>query len=158
MLFEVFSVFSSGGHFVQRSGTVWVSLVEDLLRNNLLFGWICPVVTEETLFEVFSSFSSGGHFLKWCRTIWAILVEDLPRNNPIMFGWNLPSGNRGDVWIFFYFYLWQSLCAVEQNDLSSLVENLPRNNPINFGWNLPSSYRGDVIWSKLWTPDTGQSQ
>ena len=65
------------------------------------------VVTEEMLFEVvvvfFSIFSSGSHFVQQSVTVWAILVEDLPRNNPIKFGWNPPSGNGGDVWIFFSF-------------------------------------------------------
>ena len=33
MLFNEFSIFSSGGHFVWHCGTVWTILVEGLMRN-----------------------------------------------------------------------------------------------------------------------------
>ena len=45
MLFEVLSIFSYGGHFVQWSKTVWAILVEDLPRYNptcIKFGWNLP--------------------------------------------------------------------------------------------------------------------
>ena len=31
--FKEFSIFSSGGHFIQQNGTVWVILVEGLMRK-----------------------------------------------------------------------------------------------------------------------------
>ena len=43
MSFEVFSIFSSGGHFVQQSGMIWTMLVVDLPSNNPInFGWNPP--------------------------------------------------------------------------------------------------------------------
>ena len=40
---KFFSVFSSGGHFVQQSRNIWAISVEDLPRNNPIeFGWNLP--------------------------------------------------------------------------------------------------------------------
>ena len=75
---------------------------EDLPRNPS-YVEIHHEEMEEMLFEVFSIFSSGRHFVQQNGTVWANLVEDLLKNYPIKFGWNLPSGYREVVWIFFYF-------------------------------------------------------
>ena len=43
MSFKGFSIFNSGGHFVQRSWMAWAILVEDVPRNNpIKFGWNPP--------------------------------------------------------------------------------------------------------------------
>ena len=99
MSFEVFSIFSSGGHFVQQSGMVWAILVEDIPRNiPIMFGWKLPSgYRGYSCLKFFFIFSSGSHFVQRSRTNWAILLEDSQRNNPINSGWNLPSSYRGDV-------------------------------------------------------------
>ena len=56
-----FSIFGSGGHFVQQSRTILASL---------------PL-------KVFSIFSSKDHFVQWSGTILALLVEGHPRNIPV---------------------------------------------------------------------------
>ena len=33
MMFEDFSLLSSGGHFAQRSGNIWAIMVEGVMRN-----------------------------------------------------------------------------------------------------------------------------
>ena len=107
-MFEFFfSIFNSGGHFVQRNRKNQAIMVEDLPSNNpIKFGWYLPCSGAEMSFEVvvFFIFSSGSQFVQQSGTIWVILVEDLPRNNPINFGRNPASGYRGDaIWSLFYF-------------------------------------------------------
>ena len=80
-----FSIFSSGGHFVQRSRTILASLEKlhrgiicmKLLRNRLIG------LGENVVFTSFSIFSSGSHFVQRSRTILAILVKGHPRNIPV---------------------------------------------------------------------------
>ena len=67
--------FNSGGHFVQRSGTVSAILRKPPKEQSYRLVEIRLVVTEQNV----------------------ILVEDLQRNNPINFGWNSPSSYGGDI-------------------------------------------------------------
>ena len=137
-----FSIFSSGGHFVQLSTKIWAILVEDLPRNNpIKFGWNLPSSYGGVSFEVYTNFSSGGHFVQWSGRIWAILVKNLQRNNPIVWLKFFQGLQRRCYQVFFsifssgsHFVQWCiTIWAI-------LVGDLPRNNPIMFDWNPPSSY------------------
>ena len=99
MSFYEFSIFSSGGHFVQRSRTI-LAIFDKVASGDhsyeIILKWAhwpwrrCP-------FKSFSIFSSGGHFVQRSRTILAILVKGHPRNIPVKLFWNLPIGLGGDV-------------------------------------------------------------
>ena len=82
MSFKGFSIFSSGGHFVQWSGMIFAILVKGHPWNiSVKYFGIGPLVSEEMSFKAFfSNFSSGGNFVQWSRTILTILVENYPRN------------------------------------------------------------------------------
>ena len=69
-----FSIFSSGGHFVQRSGTILKIVVEDHPRNISVKLFLNR---EKMSFKGFSISSSGGHFVQRSRTSLAILVDGL---------------------------------------------------------------------------------
>ena len=82
--FTCFSIFSSGGHFVQRSRTILAILIKGHPRNipvqlflNRTFGLGGDVV------KGFSIFSFDGHFVQRSRTILAILVKGHQRNIPV---------------------------------------------------------------------------
>ena len=90
MTFKDFSIFSSGGHLVYRSGTILAILVGSHL------GYI-PMKFEShwpkgsggvsflSKYSRFSIFSSGGHFVHWSGTVLAILVEGHLSNIPMKF-------------------------------------------------------------------------
>ena len=81
MSFKAFSIFSSGGHFVQGRETILAILVEGHPRNiSVKYFEIRPLVYEKMSFKGFSILSSGGHFVQQSRTILATLVEGHPRN------------------------------------------------------------------------------
>ena len=79
LTFKDFSIFSSGGHLVYRSGTILAILVGSYLGNiRMKFNHIGSRVQEEVAFKAnysrFSIFSSGGHFVHRSETVLAILV------------------------------------------------------------------------------------
>ena len=90
MTLKDFSIFSSGGHLVYRSGTILAILVESHLGNiPMKFESHWPkgsggVSFLSKLFTVFY-FSSGGHFVHWSGTVLAILVEGHLSNIPMKF-------------------------------------------------------------------------
>ena len=66
MSFKGVSIFSSGGHFVQQSGTILAFLVGDLPKKHF-----CEIIlnsvhwsTRRSHLKVFSIFSSGSHFVQ----------------------------------------------------------------------------------------------
>ena len=84
MSFKGFSIFSSGGHFAQRSRTNSAILVEG--REGLFQGnyfEIGLLVYEDMSFKGFCIFSSRGHFVQQSRTILAVLIEGHPRNRSV---------------------------------------------------------------------------
>ena len=90
MTFKDFSIFSSGGHLVYRSGTILAILVGNHLGNiPMKFKSHWPRVREELAFSAnysrFSIFSSGGHFVQRSETVLAILVEGHLSNIPMKF-------------------------------------------------------------------------
>ena len=54
-------LFSSGGHFVWLSETVWAILVEGLIRDSWVQFW--PDARKEISFRCVFYFRKGGHFL-----------------------------------------------------------------------------------------------
>ena len=70
-----FSIFCSGGHFVQWSRTILAILVEGDLRNICVRNYFetGPLDQEELSFNGFSILSCGSHFVQWSRTILATL-------------------------------------------------------------------------------------
>ena len=85
MSFKGFSIFSSDGHFVQRSGTILAILVEGHPRYISVKLFLNQPIGlgEDVVLGVFSIFSSGGHFVQQSRTILAILIKGHPRNIPV---------------------------------------------------------------------------
>ena len=80
MTFKYFSIFSSGGHLVYRSGTILAFLVGSHLGNiPMKFESHWPKGSGGVSFygnyPRFSIFSSGGHFVHRSETVLAILVE-----------------------------------------------------------------------------------
>ena len=85
-----FSIFSSGGHLVYRSGTILAILVGSHLGNNPMkfkshwpkgsggFSFLSKLYT-------ISIFSSGGHFVHRSETVSALLVEGHLSNIPMKF-------------------------------------------------------------------------
>ena len=68
--FKGFSIFSSGGHLVQRSGTVLAILIEGHPRNlPVNYFKIDALVKDEKSFKDFSIFSSGGHLVQPSETV-----------------------------------------------------------------------------------------
>ena len=90
MTFKNFSIFSSGGHLVYRSGTILAILVGSHLSNiPMKFESHWPkgsggVSFLSKLFTIFF-FGSGGHFVHWSGTVLAILVEGHLSNIPMKF-------------------------------------------------------------------------
>ena len=90
MTFKDFSIFSSGGHLVYRSGTILAILVGSHLGNiPMKFESHWPKGSGGVSFygnyPRFSIFSSGGHFLLRSKTVFAILVEGHLSNTPLKF-------------------------------------------------------------------------
>ena len=80
MAFKDFSIFSSGGHLVYRSGTILAILVGSHLGSiPMKFESHWPKGSGGVSFygnyPRFSIFSSGGHFVYRSETIIALLVE-----------------------------------------------------------------------------------
>ena len=73
-----FSIFSSGGHFVRRCGTVGASLVEGIMNDEHL-GEI--ILNLDQHMSIFFIFNSGGHFDWRSGTVWAILVPENYNHN-----------------------------------------------------------------------------
>ena len=90
-----FSVFSSGGHFVQWSKTSLAILVEVHTRNIKIF---CEITLKSEhwprriQFKRFSIFSSGSHFVQQSGTILATYVEGYPWNISLIFFLNRAIG------------------------------------------------------------------
>ena len=64
--FKGFSIFSSGGHLAQRSGTISTILVDSHLRNIPVksFQNLSTDLAEEVLKKLISIYSPGGHFVQ----------------------------------------------------------------------------------------------
>ena len=82
-LYALFSIFSSGGHFVKPKGTILEILFKGHKRNISVKLFLNPVIglrgdVVQSCF--FFYFSSGGHFVQRSRTILAILVKGHLRN------------------------------------------------------------------------------
>ena len=80
MTFKDFSIFSSGGHLVYRSGTILAILVGSHLGNiPMKFESYWPKGSGGVSFygnyPRFSIFSSGSHFVHRSEIVLAILVE-----------------------------------------------------------------------------------
>ena len=88
MTFKDFSIFSSGGHLVYRSGTILAILVGSHLGNMpMKFESHWPkgsgVLAFKANYSLFSIFSSGGHFVNQSETVLAILVQGHLSNIPM---------------------------------------------------------------------------
>ena len=71
MSFKVISFFSSVGHFVWLSGTVWANLEEGLMKEirvKLLRNWARSA--GDVVCKLFYIYSSGGHFVRRSQTVW----------------------------------------------------------------------------------------
>ena len=88
---DFFSVFSSGGNFVQLSGTILANSVKGHKKNTFceIYFEIRPMAMEEMFFKGFSIFSSGCHLVQPSRTILAALVEGHWKNTSVQIFWNL---------------------------------------------------------------------
>ena len=82
MLFYEFSIFSSGGHFVQQSRTILAIFGKGSSKEHS-----CGIILKSAHWprrrcglNGFSIFSFDGHFVQRSGTILAILVEGHPRN------------------------------------------------------------------------------
>ena len=89
-MFKDFSFFSSGGHLVNRSGTILAILVGSHLGNiPMKFESHWPKGSGGVSFYAnyprFSIFSSSGHFVHQSKTVLAILVEGLLSNISMKF-------------------------------------------------------------------------
>ena len=76
---KIFSIFSSGGYLVYRSGTILAILVGSHLGNiSMEFESHWPKGSGKVAFKAnysqFSIFSSGGHFVHQSGTVLALLV------------------------------------------------------------------------------------
>ena len=80
MSFKGYSIFSSGSHFVQRSGRILANLEEGHPRNISMKLFRNRSIRVEISFKDFLFFSSAGHFVQ--RSI-TILVEGHPRNTSV---------------------------------------------------------------------------
>ena len=89
-MFKDFSIFSSGGHLVYRSGTVLAILLGSHQGNiPMKFESHWPKGSGKFSFKAnysrFSIFSSGGHFVHRSKTILTILLEGHLTNIPMKF-------------------------------------------------------------------------
>ena len=81
---KIFLIWSSGGPFGQRSGTICAISVDGIMRNNsvkkklILDQWF-----KRCLLKKFSIWSSGGPFIQRSGTICANFVECIMRNNAV---------------------------------------------------------------------------
>ena len=83
-ILKIFHIWSSGGPFVQWSGTICAILVEGIMRAFLeiilnLDQWF----RRRCRLKTFLIWSSGGPFVHRNETICATLVEDIMRNNSV---------------------------------------------------------------------------
>ena len=90
MTFKDFSICSSGGHLVYRSGTILAILVGSHPGNiPMKFESHWPKGSGGVSFygnyPRFSIFTSGGHFVHRSGTVLAILVKGLLSNIPMKF-------------------------------------------------------------------------
>ena len=90
MTLKDFSIFSSGGHLVYRSGTIVAILVGSHLGNiPMKFESHWPKGQEKLAFKAnysgFSIYSSSGHFVHRSETVFPILVEGHLSNIPMKF-------------------------------------------------------------------------
>ena len=83
MSLKGFSIFSSGGHFLQPSTTIFAYLVEGHSRNISMKLFEDPLSKEQISFKSFSIFSSGSHLVYQSGTILPILVESHLGNIPV---------------------------------------------------------------------------
>ena len=138
---SIFSIFSSGSHFVQRSGTILTSLVEGHQRNiseklKLAAGLGWDVIKE------FSIFSSGSHFVQRSGTIFTSLVEGHQRNISVKL--KLAAGLGWDVIKEFSIFSSGSHFVQRSGTiLTSLVEGHQRN--ISVKLKLAAGLGWDVI-------------
>jgi hypothetical protein len=87
-----FYIFSSGGHFVQCSGTCWwCAQLGKVLITLAKFSWNSTKSLTCDGRTIFSIFTSGGHFVqrsgtcRWCAQLGMVLIT------PLKFGWNHTS-------------------------------------------------------------------
>ena len=90
MTFKDFSIFSSGGHLVYRSGTILAISVGSHLGNiSMKFESHWPKGSGGVSFygnyPRFSIFSSGSHFVYRSKTVLAILVKSHLSKIPMKF-------------------------------------------------------------------------
>ena len=99
MFKDFFSIFSSGGHFVQPSRTFLPVLVKDHKRNtSVKLLWNRDTGSRGDVFwRFFSIFSSGSHFVQPSGAILVILVEGHWWNTSVQIFWNQAIGQVLDV-------------------------------------------------------------
>ena len=85
MLFKDIFIWSSGGPFVQPSGTICAILVEVIMRNNCEFFFEFGPVVQEMSFKKTFICSSGDPFVQQRGTICAILVQGIKNNSMKLF-------------------------------------------------------------------------
>ena len=86
MSFKIFLIWSSGGPFVQLSGTICAILVKSIMSNNSVsFFEFGPATQEEMSLKDISYLELWQPlpFVRWRSTICAILVECIIRNNSV---------------------------------------------------------------------------
>ena len=143
--FMGFSIFSSCGHFVQQSGTIWAMFLQGpFLWNYFKIG---QLALEEMSFYEFSIFSSAGHFVQQSRTILAIFDKLHQGIIRMKLFWNGPIGLGEDVVlrVFSIFSSGGHFVQQSRTILAILVKGHPRNIPVKLFWNLPIGLGGDVV-------------
>ena len=101
--FTGFSIFSSCGHFVQQSGTIWAMFLQGTFLWN--YFKIGQLALEEMSFYESSIFSSGGHFVQQSRTILAIFDKLQQGIIRMKLFWNGPIGLGEDVVLRVFLFL-----------------------------------------------------
>ena len=94
-LLIIFLIQSSGGPFVQPSGTIYAILVERSKRNNSVN--FDQRFRRRCLLKIFIIWSSAGPFIQQIGTNCAIFVEGNLKNNSVYLFQILDSGSGGDV-------------------------------------------------------------
>ena len=95
MLFKGLSICSSGGHFIQKSGTILA-----IFGRRSPEQYFCEILLKSGYWprcclKVFLFLALAA--ILFSRTILAILVECHPRNISVKLFWNWATGLGGDV-------------------------------------------------------------
>ena len=115
---KLFSILTSGGHFVQWSGTALAILVKDHFFEIVLKSTHQPTCRRICCFYDFFIFSSGGHFVMWTISL-SNFGDGSPKEHFCEIKLRSYHSPRRCclkvVFFFFNFYLWWPFCSAELN-------------------------------------------